>query len=400
MDAVAVGFWGAWFGIAALAFLAGFVPLVHGLARLSLLMSATPLLNVVYVAATLGWFPGGAAVNLRLQSAMALTDAVALSALMLLMVRTPRWVWRAWAGCAAAGLGILGLSLALPPASGMLLCVGFAIAWAFLAMALLVSPRALRSERLAWLAICSVATAALGLAGTAWLAARGAAATPWQAHASIALVVIAHQACIAAAIWSRFSHLAELQLVRAYGSGWDPVTRMLSLDSAGRMINKVFSERSDAVGVIVLNVANLYALENLHGRAEYNQALFVLASRVRSVVPAGAHTARLGRDEFLLLVRRPRSEDFLLLLAQRLRQRLARPITLGHGKQPSELRLGAHQWSAELAVGVVMAPAASHGAVAVNSARSMARTALTYASRIACERERRPVEVLPEPLAA
>ena len=399
MNGIAIGFWGAYFGVAVLAFIAAAVPLARGLPKVAVLMGAAPVLNGLYVAAALGWFPGGVDLNLRVQSFMALHNSLALSALMLLMLRTGRGVWRAWCASLVVVVGVGAAALFMEPRSGMLLATGYATACTWVALALLFSPRALRHHRLAWLAVCSVASVSLGLVATAWIAA-SAPSVPWQLHAAAAVIVGAHEICMAAAVWSQLSHLTELQLVRAYGAGWDPVTRLRSAENAGQFINSVFSSRGDvSVGAIAITVSNLYALENLHGRAEHNQALFILASRLRNTLPRGVHIGRLGPDVFLLLMRRPQSSADLLELAHRIRERLERPISLGSGDQPSEVHLHAHQWSADLGIGVLAAPPQLRGAEAVNMTRSMSRTALTYPSRIACfsEHERKFVEVPPRP---
>ena len=389
MDSVSVGFWGAYFGVAIVAFLAAAIPLSQGLPRVALLMAAGPLLNGAYVVAALGWFPGGTEFNLRVQSGLALHNTLALSALMLLMLRTRGWVWRAWFATVGVVLALGVLVWTMEPRNGMILATGYAVAVTLAALGLLFSPMALRHHRLAWLAVCSVASVSIGLAATAWIAAH-APAVPWQVHALTAIVVAVHEICMGFAVWSQFSHLAELQLIRAYGSGYDPVTRMRSLETAGQLINAVFSARNGgSVGAIVVTVANLYSLENLHGRAEHNQALFILATRLRNTLPRGVQTVRLGPDVFLLLMRRSPSIEHLLEVARRLRDRLARPVTLGSVTGPSEVHLGAHQWAPDLGIGVLDVPPELNRAAAVNTARNMSRTAMSYPSRIACYSEDR-----------
>ncbi|MGE4240009.1 diguanylate cyclase domain-containing protein [Ramlibacter sp.] len=383
MDALAVGFWGAYFGVAAVAFLAAAIPLAQGLPRVALLMAAAPFLNSPYVLAALGGFPGGPDLNLRIQSVTALFNSLALSGLMLLMLRTRGWVWRLWGASVLVVLAVAALSWSLPPRSGMLLATGYATFCTLVALALLFSRRALRHHRLAWLAVASVGSVSLGLVLTAWIAANSPG-VPWPAHAVTALVVSAHELCMAFAVWSQFSHLAELRLVRAYGSGYDPVTRMRSLETAGNLINSVFATRgSETVGTIVVTVANLYAFENLHGRAEHNQALFVLATRLRNAVPRGVQMCRLGNDVFLLLLRGETSDRHLLDVALRVHERLSQPLTLGVGERPSEVRVGAHQWVPDFGIGVLAVPPDLNRAAAVNTARGMSRTALAYRSRIA-----------------
>lgn len=397
MDPVAIGFWGGYFGIAVVAFFAGAIPWAQGLRRVAILTSAAPLLNGAYVVAALGWFPGGTDLNLRLQAALALHNSLALSALLLLMLRTRTWVWRAWFASLGVVLVVAIVAWNLDPRGGMLVSTGWAIACTIVALVMLFSRKALLHHRLAWLAVASVTSVSLGLVGTAWMAAIGPS-VPWQAHAATAVVVGIHEVCMGLAIWSQLSHLAELQLVRDYGSGYDPVTRMRSLESAGNLINQAFASRGHgSVGAIVVTISNLQALEGLHGRAEHNQALFIMATRLRNGLPRGVQMGRLGPDVFLLLIRRAPSDAYLLDVARRVRDRLARPVTLGRGDRPSEVHLGAHEWVADFGIGVVNIVLEANRAAALNSARAMSRTALTYPSRIAqfSRDEGEVVEALP-----
>ena len=52
------------------------------------------------------------------------------------------------------------------------------------------------------------------------------------------------------------------------------------------------------VGVIAVSIGNFFALENLHGKAAVNHALFVCASRLRRCVPADVEMGRLARRRF------------------------------------------------------------------------------------------------------
>ena len=122
-----------------------------------------------------------------------------------------------------------------------------------------------------------------------------------------------------------------------------------------------------------------------------------MATRLRHALPRGVQMGRLGADVFLLLIRRSPGDDYLLDVAKRVRDRLARPVTLGRGDRPSEVHLGAHEWVADFGIGVVSIVLEANRAAGLNSARAMSRTALTYPSRIAqfSKNEQEVVEALP-----
>ena len=173
----------------------------------------------------------------------------------------------------------------------------------------------------------------------------------------------------------------------AHGPSYDPVTRMRSHSETGQMVGELFFKREDGpsrpVGVIAICLANLYALENLHGRAAFNHALFVCAGRLRRCVPQYVEMGRLGEDGFLLLVRNADDPQRLAQLARVVRERLARPIALSTGRDAARLEAAGTAWAAEVGVGVLATTTQARPAQAVATARAMARTAWSYASRLA-----------------
>src|SRR5207253_6389515 len=128
----------------------------------------------------------------------------------------------------------------------------------------------------------------VAVAGLTWIAFERDVG--WPVHAVSAVAGMAYLAVMAYALWARYSYLLELSEAMAQGPAYDPVTRMLSHSETSHMLNDVFVRRHGEVrviGIIVISIANLYALENLHGRAAFNHALFICASRLRRCVPAG-----------------------------------------------------------------------------------------------------------------
>lgn len=383
MDPIALVFWGAYLGVAMVIFLAAFIPLAHGLPRVALLLAGGPVLGSCFLVAVLGWTPGSDETQLRTHSVLALLGCASLSAMMFLLLRTRRWIWQAWSASNLATLLVAGGIWLTDARTGIIVVSAYCLLCCVATTALLLSPRGLRDDRLAWLALGGTACIAVIAVTSAWIALHRES-TPWPIHGIAAFFAIAHQLCSAAGIWSRFSHLAELRLVRAFGSGYDPVTRMRALENAGQFINSVFAHRGTIhVGVMAVTVANLYALENLHGRAVLNQALFVLANRLRRSVPGGVQLGRLGPDVFLILTRRSASDDYLVDVARHVRELLVKPINLGTSEQPSEVRLSTREWCAAIGIGVMAAPPELGPAAAVNLVRGMSRAALAYESGIA-----------------
>jgi GGDEF domain-containing protein len=221
-------------------------------------------------------------------------------------------------------------------------------------------------------------------AGLSWIAVKGGA--PWPLHATSAVAGIVYLATMATALWARYSYLLELSEVLAHGPSYDPVTRMRSHRETGQLVGNMFFGR-DAVGtplgVIAVTIANLRALENLHGRAAFNHALFICAGRLRRHVPTGVEMGRLGEDGFLLLLHDARDTQRLVRLARLVRERLARPVVLSTSRAPAELEAGRTEWVADVGVGVLAAGAQLRPSQAVAAARSMSLTAWSYPSRLA-----------------
>jgi GGDEF domain-containing protein len=134
--------------------------------------------------------------------------------------------------------------------------------------------------------------------------------------------------------------------------------------------------------LIAVSIGNLYALENLHGRAALNHALFVCATRLRRCAPPEMDIGRLFEDGFLLLSRDARDLDRLVQVGRLIAKRLARPVTLSTGVEAPEDDLRT-EWAAQIGVGLLATTARSQPAAVVSKVRDMSRTAWSYASRVA-----------------
>src|SRR5205085_1592537 len=151
-------------------------------------------------------------------------------------------------------------------------------------------------------AVAGIAFMLVAIAGLSGIAL--SRTTAWPVHAVSAVAGVAYLCVIASVLWARYSYLLELSEVLAHGPSYDPVTRMRSHNETGQMVGDVFFQRNAEarpIGVLAVCVANLYSLDNLHGRAAFNHALFICAGRLRRCVPQTVEMGRLGEDGFLLL---------------------------------------------------------------------------------------------------
>jgi GGDEF domain-containing protein len=389
MDVLAAGFWGAFFGAAALMLAASLAAFARSLHRVALMAALSALVSVAFVVAYLGWLPiASAAAQARLLAHVAVASAVTLALMLLAMLgllrdhavaRQVRW------GMISLGIAAVMAGWWLEAAQALALSSVMAVGVG--ASMLVVCIRsAQRGDRLAWVAVSGVAFMLVAVTGLSWIALDREGVPP-AVHAASAVAGMAYLATMATALWNRYSYLIELRQVVAYGPSWDPVTRMRSHTETGQMVGLAFFRQHEdtarPVGVIAVSIGNLYTLENLHGRAALNHALFVCASRLRRCVPAGVEMGRLGDDGFLLLVRGTSDPRRLVRMGRAVSERLARPVALSTSPAGADLEAGQAQWVAQVGVGLLAATAQVRPSAAVMMARAMSRTAWSYPSRVA-----------------
>ncbi|MGE4241453.1 diguanylate cyclase domain-containing protein [Ramlibacter sp.] len=389
MDPVAIGFWGAFFGTAGLMLAASLAAFARSLRRVALMAALSSLVSALFVVAYLGFVPvGDERAQARLLGHVSVVCAVVLALMLLSMLgwlRQRQAARRAVATLLGAGIAVTAAGWALDPEDHLLLGSLAAMAMGGVMLALSVRS-AMRGDRLGWAAVSGVSLMLVAVGGLTWIALDRDVA--WPVHAASALAGTGYLAVMAVTMWSRYSYLLELTQVMAQGPAYDPVTRMRSHTETSQMIGQAFFHRDRdreqrAMGMLVVSIANLYALENLHGRAAFNHALFVCASRLRRCVPTDVEMGRLGDDGFLLLVPGNHEGDRLAQLARQLRQRLMRPVVLATGKAAADPEHGRTDWLAEVGIGVLSAGPRSRPAQAVAVVRAMSRTAWSYGSRMA-----------------
>jgi GGDEF domain-containing protein len=386
MDKVAVAFWGAYFGTVALMLAAALAAFVRSLQRAALMAALSALLSGLFVIAYLGWLPLQGAALQRTQAHIAVGATVTLGLMLLSLLgllRRRAIARRAFALMLTAGAVVLTVGWLLEPLESLVLGSLMALVVGLLNLGLTIRS-ALRGDRLARVAMAGVFVMLVATAGLSWIAVKGDA--PWPLHALSAAAGMAYLATIATALWARYSYLLELSEVMAHGPSYDPVTRMRSHWETGQLVGDMFFGRDmvgTPLGVIAVTIANLRALENLHGRAACNHALFICASRLRRHVPAGVEMGRLGADGFLLLMRDAADSRRMVQLGRLVRERLSRPVVLSTRRSPANLEAGRTEWVADVGVGLLAAGDQLRPSQAVAAARRMSLTAWSYPSRLA-----------------
>jgi GGDEF domain-containing protein len=402
MSMLAVGFWGAYFGSVALSFIAALLAFMRSARRVALTGALSALFSAGYALVFLGWLPvGDGETRLRVQAHVAAVTASFLGMALFMLLES----FRSREGVARSRVLLASLAV-LVIGTGWLLHAREALEVAVLMEAIMVviglavSLRsAARGERAGWLALASLPCICVAAIGLDWYAFRPED-TPWQVHAAAAVASMAYLLCIAVAMWSRYSYLIEVSIVMTHGPNFDAVTRLPAHDRTGLQVGKSFGTEGPC-GVIVVSIGNLGVVEPLHGRAAYNHALFVCASRLRKLALPGTELARVPEDAFLLLLRHPRDGQQMADYATQVKRRLERPVLLGTSGDLQQLEASGAAWEAKVGIGLLMAPAEMPPRLAIAQARAMSRSAWGYESGIAWyDTEAAQISELPLPRMA
>ena len=389
MEKLIFGLWGCFFGMTVVILVGSLVAYLGSMHRIARNAALTAVISAFYVVAFLDGFSVGDAdalarflAHLTVLMAGFLTYQLLITLSLLRAAGSSDRVAFALAGFCAV---VLAVGWALPALQA--LAASSAASCALALLALSISFRsAIKGERLAWVAVVSVFCILVALAGFAWIALeRG---KPLLAvHVVTAVASTLYVASLAYVIWTRYAYLKELHEVMAHGPGYDPVTRMRSHQETRQMVSGIFKRFRDKpapLGVVVLTIANLYALEQLHGAPAVNNAFFICAGRLRRWVPRQVQMGRLGADGFVLVMQNCTDSKQLIDMARAVESRLRRSVTLNTTRHPSQPGSGNTLWVAEIGVGLlIVANPESRGSDAIAMGRRLARTAVSYASRIA-----------------
>jgi len=389
MHPLAAGFWGAFFGTVALMLAGGLVAFVQSHHRVALGAALTAMVSALFVVSYLGWLPvGDRGHEWRLLAHVAIVSALTLGLLLVAdlgILRDAQVRPRILTGMLATAVATVAAGWLLEPKPAMALSSAVAFGGALAGLYIGIRS-ARRGDRLAWVAVFAVACMLLSLAGASWIAL-DRAGVPWAVHAASAVAGMAYLTGIGAMLWLRYSYLIELREVRAQGPRYDPVTRMQSSTATGEMVAQAFRrlqhKPEGAVMLIGVSIGNLYALENLHGRAALNHALFVCASRLRRCASGDMAMGRLFDDGFLLVVRDVHDPDRLVRVGRLIARRLSQPLTLGISDGSPDAQERRAEWVAQVGVGVLATMSHAQPSTVIVKVRDMSRTAWSFASRIA-----------------
>lgn len=387
MDTVAVAFWGAFFGTVSLLLVVALIAFSRSARRVAATGSLSALMSGLYVLVFVGWVPLQDHDSLmRLQAYMTAVCAAVLGLFLLWTLgelRDPRRATHTNAAMAALLATVVAVGWTLPAVGALALSTGMAALIIAICLAASIG-NALRGARIGWVALGGLLCLAITVAGLTRHAFEPEQ-VDWPLHVITALAAIGYVTTIAGALWMRYSFLISLREAMVHGPTFDPVTRLRSRVETDAMVGNAFLQAAGerSLGVIVVSIANLMALEQLHGRSAYNHALFICASRLRRLVPPGVELGRLGEDAFLLLLRNPGGGRRMSELAHLLAGRLARPVSLGTSRDMAALENRRTEWVADIGVGVLVSLPDMRPPVAVAGARAMSRTAWSYASRVA-----------------
>jgi len=389
MQTLAIGLWGCFFGVVT-GILAGSVfAYARSLRRIALNAAMSGIVSALYVAAFLGMLPIGDAQKMTVSLAIVtLVVSIVLTYLLftvLGLTKARHLRKRALAALCVVLLLALVWGWQLAPRDFLIMSTAIASLLGMVALAVSVK-KAWSGDRLAWavvFAICFMLIALVGLSAIAHARAQ----TSWLLHAVSAMAATLYMVIMSWVLWSRYAYLIELHKLMAYGPSYDPVTRMRTHAETGQMVGaafKSFRAKPQPMGIVVLTISNLYALEQLHGTPAVNHALFVCAARLRRTVPGQVEMGRLGSDGFVLVMPHYRESAILIDLARAVHARLRRPVSLTTSRDAARIETDSTVWVADIGVGVlVVSDPESRGSDAVAMGRRMSRTAISYDSRIA-----------------
>jgi GGDEF domain-containing protein len=400
MDSLAAAFWGGFYTVTAFMLAAAAGAAAKGLRKVAAVGATYSLVPALFVCSYLGLLPlGGQHTQARFLAHLTVLGSMVLTFQLLLVLRGYRQRstdQKLRMGLLLSGFSLLLVTWLLPPTWGLWLANGYGFATGSWLIAV-AARKALRGNRIAWISVAGVSLALVSLGSLLWLFTHpGTVAI--GVHALAATSSLTYVAIMGLAMWMRFAYALELKQVLAQGPSFDPVTRLPSHAHAGRLVGSFLrTGPAQPLGVIAVSLANLSSLENLHGRAAYNHALYVSAGRLRRSAPMGAQLGRLGDDGFLVLMR---TDDPGLLkhVASKVRRSLTQPIHVGGDLDAQDAQAVPSEWVADAGIGITMRKEQDAAGSAVATARAMSRAAFASPNRIVYSEGREaPVqEVLPQ----
>lgn len=384
MDPLAAAFWGGFFTVATFMLAAAVGAAARGFRVLAAAGVTYSLVPALFVSAYLGLLPirNEAALTRGLIHVNVIGTMVLMLQLMLVLrsYRKPITDQRWQVALLLAGVAVLAVSWALSARQGLWLATAYAVVQC-LWVAGAALRKALRGNPIAWLSVGGVLLALTSLVGMVWIHTHGGR-VPVAVHGLTATASIGYVTIMGWTMWMRYSHALDLRQVMAQGPSFDPVTRLPSHAQAGRLVGRFLRAGPTLpLGVVAVSLANLAALESLHGRAAYNHALYMCAVRLRRAAPLGSELGRLGDDGFLVLMR---TDDPALLkhVAARVLRALTQPVHVDTAASDTEGATVSTDWVAEAGIGITLGKGRDGAGAAVATARALSRAAFATPSRI------------------
>ena len=389
MENLAIGIWGFFYGGSFLVLCGAVFVYSQGMHRIGINAGLSALGPAFVVAMFLGGLPfGDRTTLLRLLALLtALVGSLLVYQLLNILGALQTAVRRDRAKTVFLVLCVvtIGASWAVPAPDALKLC-GVTVFFLGLYAWVVSLRKALRGDNLAWVAVLAVVVVIAAYTSLSF-GVLHPEEWDWQlkalagAAASVYVVALAGINCL------RYAYLLERKKVMEYGPAYDPITRLRSRSETGQMARDIFDNpatQSEPLGVIVLTIANLYALEKLHGIAAVNSGLFLMASRLKRNLPARVEIGRLGFDGFLLIMRNCTDSGRLVQLAHELNQRLHKSATIKTNPDAQLLETAHTVWRAQIGIGVLHVKNPETNSLdAITIGRNMSRTAISYNSRVA-----------------
>lgn len=389
MEKLTIGLWGCFFGVVVGMLAGSAFAYSRSLHRIALNAALAAVVSAFYVVAFLGGLPVHSPQTLIvLLAVVTITVSVVLTYLLFALLgltKSRRIRLGLFVVLGTLIFLVLFSGLQLPPRDFLMIGTFMAAVLGVVALGLTLK-KAWSGDRLTWMVVFGICCMLAALAGLSAIALDRNQVSLWV-QAGSALFATLYLVTIAGVLWSRYAYLIELHQLMAIGPSYDPVTRMRSHQETGQMVDAIFENfrnEPQQMGVVVLTIANLYTLEQLHGAPAVNHALFICAVRLRRTVPSFIQMGRWGTDGFVLVMPNCRLSGDLIRMAKAIEAQLRRSVSLNTSPDTARLETHSTRWVANIGVAVLMVSnPEARASDTIEMGRRMALTAISYASRLA-----------------
>ena len=165
----------------------------------------------------------------------------------------------------------------------------------------------------------------------------------------------------------------ELEGHLALLAHYDRLTGTLNRHGLSDAIEESADSEDDIVAVLMLDIDDFKSVNDTYGHDVGDQVLRETAARIGSCLRGGDLVARIGGDEFLVIIKSPTSRDIAETIAARIRSAVSQPMRLVPGNRlvQVELSVGVEVGPREIFESVLL-PAADRAMYAEKRARKAA----------------------------